>query len=88
MLVAGFHSEIKASATLEGTCDVPSSGEVANDDLGTHGSQRVGTFVLAMNQCSDGQVALAKQLHNSAAHTTHIAGRASDENRITDRHDC
>ena len=40
------HSEVKALTTLEGTCDVPSTGEVADDDFGTHGSQGVVTVDL------------------------------------------
>ena len=41
-------------ATRQRTRDIPGTGEVADNDLGTHRPQRMGTFVFASNQARTG----------------------------------
>lgn len=82
------HAKIQASATRQGTRDIPSTGEVANNDLGADRSQCTGTFIVAPDKRANWQVTLAKHLHHSATHSAYAASSTCDKDRNVNRHQC
>jgi hypothetical protein len=71
-------------ATRQSTRDIPGPGEVADKDLGTDGSQRVGTFIFASNERTDGKTASTKDLNDLSANSADASRGARDENRSVD----
>src|SRR5262249_52896232 len=73
-------------AALQGPREVPRPREVADNDLGAEGPQRVGACVLATDQRGAGKVAPAQQLDQGTPHAAHTARRSGDEDRTQVRH--